>query len=116
MEVGIDCIDISRFDKDACSNKKFLTKIFTKNEISYCQSKAKAAQHFAVRFAGKEALIKALSSYNVKIPLNQIEILNNGKGIPHVRILDDKFNYFNIKLSLSHSNKVAIAVVLVSER
>ena len=115
MEVGIDCVDIARFDKDALSNKKFLKRIFTKDEIQYCNTKGKPSQHFAVRFAGKEAIVKALSQYNIKIPLNQIEIVNNREGIPFVRILNEKYKDLEIKISLSHSSEIAIAVAIVSK-
>lgn len=114
MEIGIDCVNISRFDDKLLSNNKFLEKVFTKNEILYCKKKAKPSQHFAVRFAGKEAVIKALSHYAVKVPFNQIEILNDEGGIPSVRILNDNLNHFDIKISLSHSIEIAMAVALVS--
>jgi len=112
-EVGIDCVDIARFDEKAISNREFLGRIFTKDEIQYCERRAKPSQHFAARFAGKEALIKALYHYGIKIPANQIEILNNPEGIPFVRILNEKCKDFEIKISLSHSSEIAIAVVVV---
>ena len=115
LEVGIDCVDIARFDEGALSNRKFLERIFTKDEIQYCEERAKHSQHFAARFAGKEAIVKALSNYDIKIPANQIEILNNHKGVPFVRILNEKCKDFEIKISLSHSNKIAMAVAIVYE-
>lgn len=113
MEIGIDCIEISRIDREVLSNTAFLERIFTPDEIRYCSSKAKPSQHFAVRFAGKEALIKALSHYNIRVPLNQIEILNDTKGIPFARILDKNCTDFEIKISLSHSGEMAIAFVII---
>ena len=115
MEVGIDCVDIPRFDKDVLSNENFLRRIFTKKEIQYCNRKAKPSQHFAARFAGKEAIVKALSQCNIKVPSNQIEILNNREGIPFVRILNEKCKDLEIKISLSHSSEIAMAVAIVSE-
>ena len=115
MEIGIDCVEISRFNKDVISKKNILKKIFTENEIRYCEKKVKTSQHYAVRYAGKEAIVKAFSSYKLKISMNQIEILNKKNGIPFVKILDDKLNNFNIKISLSHSRKIAIAVVIVTK-
>ena len=114
MEIGIDCVDIRRFDA-VLSNKSFLNRTFTKKEIQYCQKKAKPSQHFAVRFAGKEAVIKAFSHYDINIPLNQIEILNDHKGIPFVRILNEKCKDFDIKISLSHSITCAMAVAIISK-
>jgi holo-[acyl-carrier protein] synthase len=116
LEIGVDCVDISRFDKSTISDDKFLNKIFTSKEIDYCKKKANPSQHYAARFAGKESVIKALSNYGVKIPLNEIEILNTQKGIPSVRILNDEANDYNIKISLAHSDRVALAFVLVDKK
>ena len=112
MEIGVDCVDIDRF-YDIINDKKLLHKIFTAREIEYCKAKKPFSQHFAARFAGKEAVIKALSHYNIRISLNQIEILNNKNGRPFVRILNDKYELFEIKISLSHSKEIAMAMVAV---
>ena len=113
MEIGIDCVDISRFNEDIVSKKNILKKIFTEREIEYCEKKVKTSQHYALRFAGKEAVVKAFSCFGIEISLNQIEILNKKNGIPFVKILDDKLSNFNIKISLSHSGEIAVAVAIV---
>lgn len=115
MEIGVDCVNIARFS-NIINDKKLLHKIFTTCEIEYCKAKKPFSQHFAARFAGKEALIKALSHYNIQIPLNQIEILNDQYGSPFVRILNDKYESFEMKISLSHSKEIAIAFVIVSDK
>jgi len=114
LEIGIDCVGIPEFKKDVLSNDNIIKKVFTNNEISYCEKKLNSCQHFAVRFAAKEAVIKAFSCYNIKILLGQIEILNKKNGIPFVKILDDKLSDFDIKISLSHSKETAVAVAIVS--
>ncbi len=116
MEIGIDCVDIQRFNKDIISKGKNLNKIFTENEILYCEKKVNKPQHYAARFAGKEAVIKAFSCYGIEILMNQIEILNKKNRTPFVKILDEKIKDHNIKISLSHSNKIAMAVALVIEK
>lgn len=115
MEIGVDCVEIHRFE-EITNNKKLLYKIFTEKEIQYCKSKTPSPQHFAVRFAGKEALLKALSPYNIQIPLNQIEILNNKGGSPFIKIFNDQYKYLEMKISLSHSKETAIAFVIVSDK
>ena len=114
MEIGVDCVDIERFS-NIINNKKLLHKIFTEHEIEYCKVRRPSSQHFAARFAGKEALVKALSYYNIQIPLNQIEITNNQNERPSIRILDDEYASFELKVSLSHSKEIAIAMVVVIE-
>ena len=115
MEIGIDCVDIQRFNKDIISKGKNLNKIFSKNEILYCEKKVNKPQHYAARFAGKEAVIKAFSCYGIEIPMNQIEILNKKNRTPFVKILDDKIKNYDIKISLSHSNEIAMAVAIVTK-
>ena len=102
LEIGIDCVDFSEFKKDVYSNDNIIKKVFTDNEISYCEKKLNACQHFAVRFAAKEAVVKAFSCYNIKVLLNQIEILNEKNGIPFVKILNNNVGKYDIKISLSH--------------
>lgn len=115
MSIGIDCEDISRFNK-IINNKNLLKKIFTEREINYCMSKANPPQHFAVRFAGKEAVIKAINSSGKKVSINQIEILNNEAGPPTVNLLDKDLSSYNVKLSLTHSKKIAIAFAVVIQQ
>jgi phosphopantetheinyl transferase (holo-ACP synthase) len=74
------------------------------------------SQHYGVRFAGKEAVVKAFLCYGIRIPLNKIEILNRKNGIPFVTILDKNAGKFEIKISLSHSDTIAAAVAVVYEK
>ena len=89
------------------SKKNSINRIFTKHEIQYCEKKAKPSEHYAARFAGKEAVIKAFYCYDIKIPLNQIEILNKKNGIPYVKILDDKIVDFKDSVDIEKLIKEA---------
>jgi holo-[acyl-carrier protein] synthase len=112
MEIGIDCVDIARF-KGSMLIEGFKNKVFTENEISYCESKANPIEHYAVRFAGKEAVMKALALE--KMGMHQIEILDDEKGRPFVNILGSnlKPKKREMKISLSHSDTVAVALFVV---
>ena len=116
MEIGIDIIDISRFHQDILSKRNILKKIFTEKEIQYCEKKLHADQHYSVRFAGKEAVVKAFLCYGIRIPLNKIEILNKNNGAPFVTILDKNVDNFEIKISLSHSETTVAAVAVIYEK
>jgi len=116
LEIGIDNVEISRFKKDILSKKNILNKIFTKKEIQYCEKKLHSAQHYCVRFAAKEAVVKAFLSYDIKIPLNKIEILNKKDGVPFVTILDNGMDNYEIKISLTHSDKTAAAVAIIYQK
>jgi holo-[acyl-carrier protein] synthase len=111
--IGADCEEISRFGK---MGRNAMEKIFTKNEISYCSGKASPSQHFAARFAGKEAIIKCFSSDGKKIAFNRIEIVRNESGAPVVRILDSGLKDYDVMLSLSHSGNMAMAFAIVLKK
>ena len=116
MEIGIDCVDISRFNQNISSKKNILRRIFTENEIQYCEKKEKTPQHYSARFAGKEAIVKAFSCYDIRISLNKIEILNNKQGIPFANILENRLSNFDVKISLSHSRETAVAVAIIFKK
>jgi holo-[acyl-carrier protein] synthase len=113
IEIGVDCIDINRFDDDFLLNKNILKKIFTINEIHYCEIKNTPKIHFAGKFAAKEAIIKALSNILLDIPLNNIEILNDGQGKPYVKLLREFSENLIIKISISHTENIAMATAIV---
>jgi holo-[acyl-carrier protein] synthase len=115
--IGVDIEGISRFKKaDATHDSSFLNKIFTRTELDYCFSCQTPAQHLAARFAGKEAVIKALASLNrAGLSYRDIEITNDKNGVPVAEILKSGFDDLDIKLSLSHSRSEAIAFAVVTE-
>ena len=118
--VGTDIIEVSRIEKlIKDKGDKFLNRIYTQNEIEYCESKgSNKYQHYAGRFAAKEAVFKVLNgetdSGNSLIFKN-IEILNKNDGAPYVNILDDiKINCFDtdVDISISHIKKYATATAV----
>jgi holo-[acyl-carrier protein] synthase len=113
--IGVDMESIDRFKKGGDDDAPFLQKTFTRTELDYCFSCRLPAQHLAVRFAAKEAVIKALGSLRrANLGYKDIEITNDGNGAPAARILKAGFDDLEMKVSLSHSKSEAIAFVLVS--
>jgi len=110
MKIGIDIEELKRFNKNIKS-KKFIERIFSKEEIEYCSSKKNSIQHFAVRFAGKEAVWKALN--NSKIQITDISFKNSVSGKPEVYIKNKKKK--NIEVSFSHSKTTVVAVALINK-
>jgi len=114
MNLGVDIEEIKRIQK-LVRNKQFLNRVFSKEEIAYCQKKKNSAQHYAVRFAAKEAVWKAMSDILEKKKKNlshrDIAIKNTTSGKPHV-FLPKPLNHLGKKLavSLSHSRNYAVAV------
>ena len=113
--IGTDIESISRFRKLwRKKDKAFLSKIFTANELKNCFSKNDPAPHLAARFTGKEAVIKALSALGQPYPeLKEIEITNDRKGMPVVKLKNKKLSGTKVKLSLAHCKNQAIAFALI---
>jgi len=129
--VGTDLVSVVRIEHLMLQFKgKFLTKVFTKNEISQA-SKIKVfnedlllrALFFAKRFAAKEAFSKAIGlGIGRGIDFKDIEIENNDLGKPQIKILNGKEKFllehmkcknFSIHLSITDENPLASAVVIV---
>ncbi|ABD42796.1 phosphopantetheine--protein transferase domain [Methanospirillum hungatei JF-1] len=115
--IGTDIEEIRRFENfQERQFRVFLEKNYTKPELEYCMSKDAPAPHLAARYAGKEAVIKALYSLNVThIFYPAIEIINNESGVPNVRINSNENENLRIKLSLSHSSSMALAFCIIQK-
>lgn len=119
IKCGTDIIEIDRI-KESIENlgDKFLNKIFTPDEIKYCESKkAQKYQHYAARFAAKEAMFKAISDYltdKFELDWTDYEVLNGESGKPNVKISGlDLSGIDSIDLSISHCKQYAVATVVV---
>lgn len=114
--VGIDIESVSRFDlNDLKRNPSFYKKVFTSREIRYCKERACPGEHFAARFAAKEAVFKAFSDLGESpLEFGKIEIIGGGRGSPAavVNVPPLKKSY-EIKISLAHSGGMAIACALI---
>ncbi|MBW2993403.1 holo-ACP synthase [Candidatus Woesearchaeota archaeon] len=111
--IGVDIESINRI-KRLIEGNSFLNKVFTKNEINYCKKKANPAQHFAARFAAKEAVIKAVTFFiDTNLEYTEIEILKKENGAPFVNMKNNILKSNNILISLSHCGDLAVAFVLI---
>ena len=115
ISCGTDIIEINRIKESLDKyNEKFKQTVFTKSEINYCEShKNQKFQHYAVRFAAKEAIFKAISKkiskeYNWK----DFEIINSENGKPEVKLNITIPEIESIDVSLSHCKEYAIAAVV----
>jgi holo-[acyl-carrier protein] synthase len=110
MDVGIDIVEINRISKQV-HNPRFLERVFTPREVKYCRTKKNAAQHFAVRFAAKEAVWKAVGQKMLLHRDIQIRNLSNGK--PEVTF-PKKFSRLarRVSISLSHGRDYAVAMAI----
>jgi len=112
--VGIDMEKISRFEN---WTEEGFKRIFTENEIEYCNQFENNLEHFCGFFCVKEAFVKALD--DTAIHYSQIEVLHNENGKPYINmshyihsILREHFKS-RVEISISHCKDYATAVVIV---
>jgi holo-[acyl-carrier protein] synthase len=121
LGIGIDIIEIERIKKSINQfGDKFLNKIYTKTEIDYSFKKTNKYQHFAARFAAKEAIYKALSNdTNEVYSWQDVEIYNEVNGLPKVKFYGSLKDYLNhgkeLKISMSHSENYVTCVAILYE-
>jgi len=119
--IGVDIIEIGRIRTSVETvGQAFLERIFTASEIAYCSSKHNCYQHFAARFAAKEAVSKALSTgWAGAFRWKDVEITNDVSGQPHVTLhghLQDSLASATIHVSISHSDTHVVAMVVIEGR
>lgn len=118
--VGIDIVDVMRFQKlmDRWGHR-FAGRILTKQEIELCTNKANSVASMAARFAAKEAMIKCLpTNKNLVWKWHEMQVLSEPDGKPIVKmsgLIGDFVNGLKIHISLSHSQKSAIAMIVLEE-
>jgi len=128
LGIGIDSVSIRRFSKWYLFSYRQLNRIFSPQEISYCLSESCiSAQRFAVRFAAREALLKALNHGVLSnVPLltvcKAVSITHNKHNAPIMQIdwhllteplTTAPINTISPLISLTHSDSIATAVVLL---
>jgi len=119
--IGIDIVKVERMKAAVMRwDRKFLDRIFTENEILYAYKKIDPFLSLSVRFAAKEALIKAVGT-PVTISLKEIEILNQENGRPFINISGRLRTFFEENtircshVSLSHEQEYGVACVVLEK-
>jgi holo-[acyl-carrier protein] synthase len=118
MRVGVDLIEIERVRRTLARYADFPARCFTEAERAYCDSRPNPAQHYAARFAGKEAVGKALG-FGVAVHFAWREIEIAGRPKPSVRLsgrLRERAELLGageVELSMTHSKELAAAVAVV---
>lgn len=111
ISIGTDIEEIKRFE-GKISDTGFLNKIYTEKEIAYCLKSKNSAPSLCARYCAKEAVVKALSEFNIKdVYYSDIEVLNKENGSPYVVL--KKYPDLSIKISISHCKTHATANVLI---
>lgn len=123
LGIGIDQCEVARMQRQLDpSADGFVAAVFRPGEIAYCNGKHHPAQHFAARFAAKEAAIKALAAAGGKGTFwLDMEVINAADGHPRLELdgrlgeLAGRLGVRTIHLSLTHTADLAAAVVVVED-
>jgi holo-[acyl-carrier protein] synthase len=121
VSIGIDIIEVQRVRETIARTPRFAERVFTPAERAYCDSRgAVAAQHYAARFAAKEAALKALQTgWSNGIAWHDVEVTANQSGAPLIlfhgraRELFEQLGATRAYLSMSHTSDHAIAEVVL---
>ena len=121
LGTGIDLCEVSRMQaKIQAPADEFVAQVFLPGEVAYCETKRHSAEHFAARFAAKEAVVKALAGADGEGSFWQdIEIMNEPDGRPVVILhgrakeMADALGVRRVFVSLTHTRDFAAATVVL---
>lgn len=120
--LGIDMVDIDRITGMISKERGFRELVFSPGEIAYCETKANRFEHYAARFAAKEAFFKALGTgWADGTAFSEVEVIHNGSGRPDLNLLGSTrerlapLKITRILVSLSHIKTIASAVVIIEK-
>ena len=121
--LGVDVVEIRRI-REALKHRgeRFVRRVYTEGEQAFCEARRDPAPHYAVRFAAKEALFKALGTGWAKgLRWQDVEVLRQEQGAPILVLRQaaekhsQELGTRSIHLSLSHSADSALAVVILEK-
>ncbi len=123
VAIGIDIIEVARIREALLRTERFRERVFTEAERAYCDGRgAVAAQHYAARFAAKEAMLKALQTgWSGGISWQDVEISLRENGAPYLLLHGPVQELFTASgataahLSMSHTTEHAIAEVVLEK-
>jgi holo-[acyl-carrier protein] synthase len=121
VSIGVDIIEVHRVAETIARTPRFAERVFTPAERAYCESRgAVAAQHYAARFAAKEAALKALQTgWSNGIAWQDVEVAAKESGAPIIlfhgraRELYEQSGATRAHLSIAHTTQHAIAEVIL---
>ena len=123
VAIGIDIIEVTRIREVLARTPRFRERVFTSAERAYCDSRgAVAAQHYAARFAAKEAALKALQTgWSGGISWQDVEVAAKESGAPVIffhgraRELYEASGATDAHLSIAHTTEHAVAQVILEK-
>jgi len=118
--VGIDIVEVDRVAEKINRGQGFRELVFSASEIEYCESATHKFEHYAARFAAKEAFFKAIGTgWTNGTAFNEIEVVRHQSGKPQLVLSGttaltlQHLHGTSIELSLSHTKAMATAIVII---
>lgn len=120
QSIGIDIAEIARLERLVDKyGSRFVERILGPEELAVYSSRRDAVAYLAGRFAGKEAMVKALGEYlTVRPSLSGLQILNDNGGRPYVKLPPDvegQLGSARILVSISHETNYAVGMAIITE-
>lgn len=120
--LGVDIVEIARMDKILKRTPRFKQRVFTQMERDYCEAKPNPAVHYALFFAAKEAVLKALGTGFAGMGLNDVQVDHDGRGKPQAvlsgkakQVADDQ-QIAEVFLSLSYTHDTGVASAVAARK
>ena len=117
--IGVDMLEIERMERVLARRPNFVRRVFTEEERAYCDRTARPAEHYAARFAAREAVLKALGTgFSSGIGLRDVSVTRDESGRPRALLagraaeIAREQGIREIALSISHTRDVAVANAL----
>ncbi|HWL90828.1 MAG TPA: holo-ACP synthase [Actinomycetota bacterium] len=115
--LGVDICEIARMERAIARHPTLRDRVFTPEEIAYCDSKARPAESYAGRFAAREATIKALGGYRGRL-WQDISITRHPSGAPAIRLdgnakrRADALGVTDVLITFTHEKTSAVAFAI----
>ena len=112
--LGVDICEIARMERAISRHPTLRDRVFTPEEIAYCDSKARSAESYAGRFAAREATIKALGGYRGR-RWQDISVTRHPSGAPSIRLdgnakrRADALGVTEVLITFTHEKTSAVA-------
>jgi holo-[acyl-carrier protein] synthase len=121
LGIGVDVVDVKRMKTAVDAwGPALIKKMFTDTEVAYCKSKKKPHEHFAARFAAKEAVSKAMETgWSGQFRWRDVEVVNEASGAPKVVLHDyvaSQLAECKVHVSLSHTENTVVAFAIIEKK
>ena len=117
--IGVDMLEIARMERTMRRRPSFLRRVFTEEERAYCDACARPAEHYAARFAAREAVVKALGTGFGSLAPADVEITHDASGAPAYLINEKTRSALQARgaqsafLSVTHDGDYAMATAIL---